>query len=63
MARTALYALDAAIALGASRVTYVAEDADRLRVAQELGAELVEDRRRPHTRPAPMMSAGAGLQL
>jgi threonine dehydrogenase-like Zn-dependent dehydrogenase len=37
-----LYAVDAALALGAASVTYVDTDAGRLRVAQELGARLVE---------------------
>jgi alcohol dehydrogenase len=37
-----LYAVDAALALGASSVTYVDTDAGRLRVAQELGARVVE---------------------
>jgi alcohol dehydrogenase len=37
-----LYAIDAAIALGAASVTYVDTDAGRLAVAQELGAEVVE---------------------
>jgi alcohol dehydrogenase len=38
----ALYAVDAAIALGASRVVYVDDDQARLAVASELGAETVE---------------------
>jgi len=37
-----LYAVDAALALGAASVTYVDTDADRLAVAQELGATAVE---------------------
>jgi threonine dehydrogenase-like Zn-dependent dehydrogenase len=37
-----LYAVDAALALGAASVTYVDTDADRLGVAQELGARVVE---------------------
>jgi threonine dehydrogenase-like Zn-dependent dehydrogenase len=37
-----LYAVDAALALGASSVTYVDTDASRLEVAQELGAKVVE---------------------
>jgi alcohol dehydrogenase len=37
-----LYAADAALALGAASVTYVDTDAGRLRVAQELGARVVE---------------------
>lgn len=37
-----LYAIDAALALGAASVTYVDTDAGRLAVAQELGAEVVE---------------------
>jgi alcohol dehydrogenase len=37
-----LYAVDAALALGAASVTYVDTDAGRLRVAQELGAQVVE---------------------
>jgi threonine dehydrogenase-like Zn-dependent dehydrogenase len=37
-----LYAVDAALALGAASVTYVDTDAGRLAVAQELGAEVVE---------------------
>jgi alcohol dehydrogenase len=37
-----LYAVDAALALGAASVTYVDTDVDRLRVAQELGARVVE---------------------
>jgi threonine dehydrogenase-like Zn-dependent dehydrogenase len=37
-----LYAVDAALALGASSVTYVDTNHDRLRVAQELGANVVE---------------------
>ena len=37
----ALYAVDAAIALGASRVVYVDADEARLRLAAELGAETV----------------------
>jgi alcohol dehydrogenase len=37
-----LYAVDAALALGAASVTYVDTDAGRLRVAQELGARGVE---------------------
>ena len=39
---TALYAVDAALALGAASVTYVDTDAGRLGVAQELGAQVVE---------------------
>jgi alcohol dehydrogenase len=38
----ALYAVDAALALGAASVTYVDTDAGRLGVAQELGAQVVE---------------------
>jgi alcohol dehydrogenase len=38
----ALYAVDAAMALGAASVTYVDEDAERLRVAGKLGARTVE---------------------
>jgi alcohol dehydrogenase len=37
-----LYAVDAALALGASSVTYVDTDAARLEVAQELGAKVIE---------------------
>src|SRR5436189_1036629 len=37
-----LYAVDAALALGAASVTYVDTDADRLDVAKALGAEVVE---------------------
>jgi threonine dehydrogenase-like Zn-dependent dehydrogenase len=37
-----LYAVDAALALGAASVTYVDTDASRLAVAQELGARVVE---------------------
>jgi alcohol dehydrogenase len=37
-----LYAVDAALALGAASVTYVDKDADRLAVAQQLGAQVVE---------------------
>ncbi|MET0972590.1 MAG: alcohol dehydrogenase catalytic domain-containing protein [Thermoleophilaceae bacterium] len=37
-----LYAVDAAHALGASRVTYLDEDPERLRVAEELGAHVHE---------------------
>jgi threonine dehydrogenase-like Zn-dependent dehydrogenase len=37
-----LYAVDAALALGAASVTYVDTDADRLAVAQQLGARVVE---------------------
>jgi threonine dehydrogenase-like Zn-dependent dehydrogenase len=37
-----LYAVDAALALGAASVTYVDTDADRLGVAEELGARIVE---------------------
>jgi threonine dehydrogenase-like Zn-dependent dehydrogenase len=37
-----LYAVDAALALGASSVTYVDTDADRLEVAQKLGGNVVE---------------------
>ncbi len=37
-----LYAVDAALALGAASVTYVDTDAGRLAVAQELGAQVVE---------------------
>lgn len=37
-----LYAIDAALALGAASVTYVDTDAERLRVAQELGAQAVD---------------------
>jgi threonine dehydrogenase-like Zn-dependent dehydrogenase len=37
-----LYAVDAAQALGASRITYLDEDPDRLRVAEELGAHVHE---------------------
>jgi threonine dehydrogenase-like Zn-dependent dehydrogenase len=43
----ALYAVDAALALGAASVTYVDTDPDRLRVAQELGATAVEGRPEP----------------
>jgi alcohol dehydrogenase len=38
----ALYAVDAALALGAERVTYLDDDASRLSVAEELGAEVVD---------------------
>ena len=38
----ALYAVDAAFALGASGVTYLDTDVERLRIAAELGAEAVE---------------------
>jgi alcohol dehydrogenase len=38
----ALYAVDAALALGAASATYVDTDADRLSVAQALGAQVVE---------------------
>ncbi len=38
----ALYAVDAALALGASRVVYVDDDQSRLQVAAGLGAETVE---------------------
>jgi threonine dehydrogenase-like Zn-dependent dehydrogenase len=37
-----LYAVDAALALGAASVTYVDSDAERLAVAEELGAKAVE---------------------
>jgi alcohol dehydrogenase len=37
-----LYAVDSALALGAASVTYVDTDADRLRVAEALGARVVE---------------------
>jgi threonine dehydrogenase-like Zn-dependent dehydrogenase len=37
-----LYAVNMALALGAARVVYVDDDADRLRVGGELGAETVE---------------------
>jgi alcohol dehydrogenase len=37
-----LYAVDVALALGAESVTYLDEDEDRLRLAAELGAEVVE---------------------
>jgi alcohol dehydrogenase len=37
-----LYAVDAALALGATSVTYVDTDADRLALAQQLGANVVE---------------------
>jgi len=37
-----LYAVDAALALGAATVTYVDTDASRLAVAQKLGAQVVE---------------------
>jgi alcohol dehydrogenase len=37
-----LYAVDAALALGASSVTYVDTDADRLAVAEQLGARVIE---------------------
>jgi threonine dehydrogenase-like Zn-dependent dehydrogenase len=37
-----LYAVDAALALGAASVTYVDTDAGRLAVAQQLGAQVVE---------------------
>jgi threonine dehydrogenase-like Zn-dependent dehydrogenase len=37
-----LYAVDAALALGAASVTYVDTDAARLTVAQQLGAQVVE---------------------
>ena len=37
-----LYAIDAALALGAASVTYVDTDAARLAVAAELGARVVE---------------------
>lgn len=39
-----LYAVDAALALGAASVTYVDTDADRLVVADRLGAKIVEGR-------------------
>jgi threonine dehydrogenase-like Zn-dependent dehydrogenase len=39
-----LYAVDAALALGAASVTYVDTDADRLAVARRLGAQVVEGR-------------------
>ena len=37
-----LYAIDAALALGAASVTYVDTDPDRLAVARQLGAQVVE---------------------
>ena len=37
-----LYAVDAAVALGAREVTYIDTDAGRLRLAEELGAKVVE---------------------
>ncbi len=37
-----LYAVDAALALGAASVTYLDTDPDRLRVARELGADAIE---------------------
>jgi threonine dehydrogenase-like Zn-dependent dehydrogenase len=37
-----LYAVDAALALGASAVTYVDTDTERLEIAQKLGAKIVE---------------------
>jgi alcohol dehydrogenase len=37
-----LYAVDTALALGAASVTYVDTDPDRLAVAQQLGAKVVE---------------------
>jgi alcohol dehydrogenase len=37
-----LYAIDVALALGAESVTYLDDDAGRLQVAQQLGAEVVE---------------------
>ena len=42
-----LYAVDAAVALGAASVTYVDTDAGRLRVAQQLGAQVVEGEPEP----------------
>lgn len=42
-----LYAVDAALALGAASVTYVDTDAGRLAVAQELGARAVEGEPEP----------------
>jgi alcohol dehydrogenase len=42
-----LYAVDAAVALGAASVTYVDTDAGRLGVAQQLGAQVVEGEPEP----------------
>ena len=41
-----LYAVDAALALGAESVTYVDTDKGRLAIAADLGAEAVEGLRR-----------------
>lgn len=46
-ASIALYAVDAALALGAESVTYLDTDPERLRIAEELGAE-VEEGEPPH---------------
>jgi threonine dehydrogenase-like Zn-dependent dehydrogenase len=42
-----LYAVDIALALGAESVTYLDHDAERLRVAEELGAAVVESETPP----------------
>jgi alcohol dehydrogenase len=42
-----LYTIDLALALGAAEVTYLDGDADRLRVAEELGARVVESKTPP----------------
>jgi threonine dehydrogenase-like Zn-dependent dehydrogenase len=46
-----LYAAQAAVALGASRVLYVDDDATRLRIAKTIGAEVLELKAAPGTRP------------
>jgi alcohol dehydrogenase len=42
-----LYAIDSALALGAASVTYIETDADRLGVARELGARVVDGEPEP----------------
>ena len=50
----ALYAIDIALALGAARVVYIDTDAERLRVAAELGAETLEGDPPHRTGPFPI---------
>jgi threonine dehydrogenase-like Zn-dependent dehydrogenase len=55
-----LYAVDAALALGAASVTYVDTDPGRLAVAQDLGAALVEGEPEPSLGAFPVTVDGTG---
>jgi threonine dehydrogenase-like Zn-dependent dehydrogenase len=58
----ALYAVDAAVALGAGSVTYVDTDPDRLRIAAELGADAVEGTPEHRMGPYPIVVEAGGTR-